>query len=219
MKIDVSLATQLSAYNALLPILVELDTIPDTCKDSTELTPEQANAVAIALGAEYHLAYTRNSAYAKAVTYKPPSLSKIAGEWVLNLQSFEIPREPEMEDSLEKVRQVVADNKAKATRREQIVHLLSLEAYTKLHENGVLPQFVDSVLSIEENSEATLQHHQKVAIAILLGAEFSVERTYLTLGDTPKVYCDIHALEARRVSQYMNLSVPGRPLGISWRLV
>ena len=201
MKIDVSLATQLSAYNALPPILVALDAIPDTCKDSTELTPEQANAVAIALGAEYHLAYTRNSAYAKAVTYKPPSLSKIAGEWVLNLEE----REP--------------NNTDEATRREQIRHLLSLEAYTKLHENGVLPQFVDSVLSIEENSEATLQHHQKVAIAILLGAEFSVERTYLTLGDTPKVYCDIQAFEACRVSQYVNLSVPDRPCGISWRLV
>ena len=71
----------------------------------------------------------------------------------------------------------------------------------------------------EQFSEATLQHHQKVAIAILLGSEFSVTRTCLTLGGTPKVYYDIQAFEADRVRQCFNYpGTPERPLGISWRL-
>ena len=204
MKIDVKAAETLSKCGLLSEILNELGSIKPTDDPST-LTKGQADALALSLGSEYDIilnvgGYNNNLEDYNVEITKPYTLSKVAGEWVLNLEE----KEP--------------NNTDEATRREQIRHLLSLEAYTKLHENGVLPQFVDSVLSIEESSEATLQHHQKVAIAILLGSEFSVERTYLTLGDTPKVYCDIHALEARSVSQYVNLSVPERPLGISWRL-
>ena len=93
MKIDVKAAEILSKCGLLSEILNELGSIKPTDDPST-LTKGQADALALSLGSEYDIilnvgGYNNNMEDYNVEITKPYTLSKIAGEWVLNLEEKE----------------------------------------------------------------------------------------------------------------------------------